>query len=189
LQPDFYYSDVFVTPIRSDLDKLLAGFAKCLLNGSDQHGIRGLSSNAADQTGIPPDCNSFAIFKTCWVSSNWSLMHLRCLDAIGRVAFLHVLHRMFLEASLSCSDNTMRLGALYGLYTFYMTQPTQLHKITHVPVPLVDDLLRLFQLPLNFEHPHKLVATHLITTLISQKVFSISPRSDLRPLNPTTLPQ
>lgn len=40
------------------------------------------------------------------------------------------------EASLSYSDKTMRLGALYGLYTFYMTQPAQLHKISHIPVPL-----------------------------------------------------
>ena len=163
LQPEFYYSDVFLTPTRLDLDKLLADFAKCMLNGSDQYGIRGLSSNPTDQTGTPPDCSSFAIFKSCWMSSDWSFMHLRCLDAIGRVAFLHVLHRIFLgecvcfvdgehpnfrrqraqsywsstlEASLSYSNITMRLGALYGLYTFYMTQPTQLYKVTHMPVPL-----------------------------------------------------
>lgn len=96
LQPEFYCSDIFVIPIRSDLDKLLADFARCLLNGSDQHGLRGLSSNIADQTAIPPVCDSFAMFKTCWMSSDWRFMHLRCLDAIGRVAFLHVLHRMFL---------------------------------------------------------------------------------------------
>jgi hypothetical protein len=43
--------------------------------------------------------------------------------------------------------------------------------------------------PLNFECPHKLVATHLITTLISHRAFRVLPASDLRPLNPTVLPQ
>jgi hypothetical protein len=53
----------------------------------------------------------------------------------------------------------------------------------------VDHLLQLFQLPLNFECPDKLVATHLITTLISHRAFRVLPASDLRPMNPTVLPQ
>ncbi|KAG9123488.1 hypothetical protein FRC07_014878 [Ceratobasidium sp. 392] len=95
LQLEYYYSDLFLTPLRLDLDKLLTDFARCLLNKPDQGGLAA-SSSTTDQTGASPEQNSFGIFKTCWVSNHWSFMHLRCLDAIGRVAFLHVLHRMFL---------------------------------------------------------------------------------------------
>ncbi|KAG9096608.1 hypothetical protein FS749_008126 [Ceratobasidium sp. UAMH 11750] len=213
LQPEYYYSDVFLTQLRLDLDKLLTDFAHCLLNKPDQDGLPA-SSGTTDQTGTSPEQSSFGIFKTCWVSNHWRFIHLRCLDAIGRAAFLHVLHRMFLgeypasstliptvaasqrvltgpllsEASLLYQENAMKLGALYGLYTFHMTQPAQLYQLKQIPIP-IDHLQQLFQLPLNFEYPHKLLATHLITTLISNKAFRVLPVSDLRPLNPTVLPQ
>jgi hypothetical protein len=161
LQPEYYYSDVFLTPLRLDLDKLLTDFVRCLLNNPDQCG-QSASSSATDQSGLSPEQNSFRIFTTCWVSNHWSFMHLRCLDAIGRVAFLHVLHRMFLgectspstliptptanqcfitglslpEASLIYQESFLKLGALYGLYTFFMTQPAQLYKLKQLPVPL-----------------------------------------------------
>ncbi|KAG9103498.1 hypothetical protein FRC06_010380 [Ceratobasidium sp. 370] len=181
LQPEYYYSDVFLTPLRLDLDKLLADFAHCLLNKPDQDGLPA-SSSTTDQTGASPEQNSFRIFKTCWVSNHWGFIHLRCLDAIGRAAFLHVLHRMFFgecpvssrliptvaasqrvltgpslsEASLLYQENVLKLGALYGLYTFHMTQPAQLYRLKQIPVPIA---------------------------------FRVLPVSDLRPLNPTVLPQ
>jgi hypothetical protein len=96
LQPEYYYSDVFITPLSLDLEKLLTEFARRLYDCSDHCGPHGLSSNTTDQNGILRDDNSFKIFKTFWVSNDWNFMHLRCLDAIGRVAFLHVLHRIFL---------------------------------------------------------------------------------------------
>ncbi|KAH7335408.1 hypothetical protein B0J17DRAFT_74925 [Rhizoctonia solani] len=69
-----------------------------------------------------------------------------------------------------------------------MTQPSQLHRVLEIPIPL-DHLQWFFQLPLTFQHPHKLVSTHLISTLISQHTFRLLPVSSLRPMNPTTLPQ
>ncbi|QRV88759.1 small nuclear RNA activating complex (SNAPc), subunit SNAP43 [Ceratobasidium sp. AG-Ba] len=200
LQPEFYYSDVFLTPLRLDVDKLLTDFVQRLLNKPDQDGLPA-SSSPTDLTGASAEQNSFEIFKTCWVSNHWRFMHLRCLDAIGRGAFLHVLHRLFLavrqnvltgslipEAALSYQETYMKLGALYGLYTFYVTQPAQLYRLKQIPIPL-DHIQQLFQLPLNFEYPHNLVATHLIATLISNKAFRVLPISGLHPLNPTVLPQ
>ncbi|QRV73989.1 small nuclear RNA activating complex (SNAPc), subunit SNAP43 [Ceratobasidium sp. AG-Ba] len=109
LQPEFYYSDVFLAPLRLDVDKLLTDFVQRLLNKPDQDGLPA-SSSPTDLTGASAEQNSFEIFKTCW-------------------------------------------------------------------------------LPLNFEYPHNLVATHLIATLISNKAFRVLPISDLHPLNPTVLPQ
>jgi hypothetical protein len=34
----------------------------------------------------------------------------------------------------------MRLGAIYGLYTFHMTQPSQLHRVLEIPAPLGNSL-------------------------------------------------
>ncbi|CAE7233173.1 unnamed protein product [Rhizoctonia solani] len=119
-----------------NIENLLTEFARRLRDHSDHCGLaEAATSNATDLNGIPKD-NSLKTFISCWTYSNWKLMHLRCLDAIGRVAFLGTVHRAFLEASITSSDEFMRLGALYGLYTFHMTQPSQLHRILEIPIPL-----------------------------------------------------
>ncbi|KAL5633333.1 hypothetical protein ACGC1H_003735 [Rhizoctonia solani] len=188
LQPEYFSSDLFVTPLRLDIENLLTEFARRLQNHSDHCGLaEPAASNATDPNGIFRN-NSLKIFLSCWASSDWKFMHLRCLDAIGRTAFLRTVHRTFLEASITFSDELMRLGALYGLYTFHMTQPSQLHRVLEIPIPL-DHLQQFFKLPLTFQHPHMLVATHLISTLISQHTFRLLPVSGLRPMNPTMLPQ
>ncbi|KAJ1306682.1 hypothetical protein OPQ81_007675 [Rhizoctonia solani] len=188
LQPEYFSSDIFVVPLRLDIEKLLTEFTRRLRNHSDHCGLaEPVTNNATDQNGIFKD-NSLKTFISFWTSSDWKFMHLRCLDAIGRTAFVRIVHRIFLEASITCADEFMRLGALYGLYTFHMTQPSQLHRVLEIPVPL-DHLLQFSQLPLTFQYPHKLVATHLISTLISQHTFRLLPVSSLRPMNPTILPQ
>lgn len=99
LQPEYYYSELFIRPLSLDLEKLLTVFVGHLQNGPDHYGTRGLpSNNTTDQNGRSGDKSSFEIFKVSWVASDWNFMHLRCLDAVGRVAFLQVLHRLFLGA-------------------------------------------------------------------------------------------
>ncbi|KAG8763377.1 hypothetical protein FRC11_004252 [Ceratobasidium sp. 423] len=97
LQPEYFSSDLFVVPLRLDLESLLTEFARRLRNHSDHCGLaEPAASNATDQNGIFKD-NSLNTFKSCWESSDWKFMHLRCLDAIGRTTFLRIVHRTFLE--------------------------------------------------------------------------------------------
>jgi hypothetical protein len=96
LQPEYFASDLFVAHLRLDIENLLTEFARRLRNHSDHCGLaEATTSNAADQNGIL-DGNSLSTFKSCWMDSDWKFMHLRCLDAIGRTAFLRVVHRAFL---------------------------------------------------------------------------------------------
>ncbi|GAB1518374.1 hypothetical protein RhiTH_001433 [Rhizoctonia solani] len=141
LQPEYFASDLFVSHLRLDIENLLTEFAKRLRNHSDHCGLaEAAASNATGQNGMSKD-DSLRTFKSCWMDSDWKLMHLCCLDAIGRATFLRVVHRTFLEAANTCSDEFMRLGAVYGLYTFHMTQPSQLHRVLEIPVPLGNGLL------------------------------------------------
>ncbi|KAG6840351.1 hypothetical protein C0991_007278 [Blastosporella zonata] len=105
-----------------------------------------------------------------------------------------------------------RAVALFGLYTFYFTQPhdtaPRLYNIAHIPIPLglvvhnpihiasnrlTDQLASLKALPssLNVEHlqplqPH---VSYILSVLFRDKVFFITPCSDAGSLNPRDLPR
>ena len=137
LQPPFFTSSLFVNTCRTDIDRLTDLFVQ-----------------EYSQDATAP----FALFKRLWQEQGWTYMHLKVFDTRTRHTFLTTVCRLFVGAQFSyfhkCVDNIVtdlerfaehvepirRLIALFGLYTFYFTQPqdTQipLYSITHVDITI-----------------------------------------------------
>jgi len=113
-------------------------------------------------------------------------MHFKVFDAYARDAFLRVTIRLFIERMKPSENVLLRVGALYGLYTFYATQPStctpRLHSVSGIEVPF-DVLHSLLALPsvLDTEqfYPLKAQVTHVLSQLVNSDAFYILPSSDL----------
>jgi hypothetical protein len=137
LSPSYFSSSLFVHPLREDI----------------LHLIRLFQERYAQTRPSQP----FTLFKAIWKTQGWTWMHLKVFDARSREAFLGVTARLFLGAfrcrlvalrtADRCSERTAttetplaRTAALFGLYTFFFTQPTpsahHLYSISHVPIPI-----------------------------------------------------
>jgi len=123
LQPPFFTSSLFVNPFREDIDRLTDLFIQ----------------EFTDVVTQP-----FALFKRLWQEQGWTYMHLKVFDARTRHTYLTVACRLFVGArsfilfftktyqpdSVSSErlveqvEPIRRLVALFGLYTFYLTQPS-----------------------------------------------------------------
>lgn len=135
VQPTYFTSSLYVDSCRGDIETLVQEFSqKCRENGD----------------------HSFNLFKSIWVSSGWQWIHFKVFDAYARDAFLKVTIRLFMGTLLTCmcyykpsdgfipertkpsEDVLLRVGALYGVYTFYATQPStrapRLHSVSSIEV-------------------------------------------------------
>jgi hypothetical protein len=137
LQPPFFTTSLFVDPFRADIERLIDLFVR-------EH---------ADHPARP-----FALFKRLWEEQGWNYMHLKIFDARTRHTYLAVACRLFigvyflycmnalnkdrrsLEQIAELAEPIRRLVALFGLYTFYFTQPLDpripLYSIRHIDVTL-----------------------------------------------------
>jgi Small nuclear RNA activating complex (SNAPc), subunit 1 len=138
LQPSYFTSSLYVNPFREDVSRLIEAFRTQYLH-------------------LRPT-QPFSLFKSIWNAQGWKWVHLRVFDARAREAFLKVSVRVFLgvycaydasfcpECSLRAerivaTESTMtRVVALFGLYTFFSTQPESpappIYAIKHVPIPI-----------------------------------------------------
>jgi hypothetical protein len=76
LQPSYFFSSVFVEPMREDIADLLLAFA---------------AAYAAEP--LAPE-KPFGMFKRVWKSKGWDLVHLRVVEPRARVAFLRSVIRL-----------------------------------------------------------------------------------------------
>ncbi|KAG6818067.1 hypothetical protein H0H87_009222 [Tephrocybe sp. NHM501043] len=176
LQPNYFTSSIFVKTVRDDITTLIHSYHE-------------------RYTKSPPT-QPFALFKTLWAEQGWSWMHFMVFDDRPRESFLNMVHRLFLERMVKTEAPFSRAVALFGFYTFFATQPQgtapQLYNIVHIPIPS-DHLASLKALPnsLNVEHllplqPH---VSYVLSVLLRDKVFFITPTSETGSLNPRDLPR
>lgn len=78
LQPFYYASSLFVSPMRDDITSLLVAFV-----------------TAYSREPLEPE-RPFELFKTIWKDQGWDLVHLKVLDARARVVFLQIVMRLLL---------------------------------------------------------------------------------------------
>jgi hypothetical protein len=139
LQPTYFTSSIFINALRNDINNLISTYYE-------------------QYTNIRP-VRPFLHFKTLWSSQGWKWMHFMVFDHRARESFLNVTLRLFLGAPLcirvqfilSTSSTGaermveseapyIRAVALFGLYTFYLTQPSgtapALYRVAHIPIPI-----------------------------------------------------
>ncbi|KAI0257680.1 hypothetical protein BJV78DRAFT_1164326, partial [Lactifluus subvellereus] len=119
IQPPFFTCSLFVIPFRADIEQLTDLF---------------IQEYAADST------RPFALFKRIWQEQRWTYMHLKVFDPRPRHVYLTVACRLFVEQIAKHVDPIRRLVALFGLYTFYFTQPSgsriPLYSLSHIDIAI-----------------------------------------------------
>ncbi|TFK36865.1 hypothetical protein BDQ12DRAFT_608927 [Crucibulum laeve] len=176
LQPGYFTSSVYVKAVRDDITSLILLF-------HEQY-----SQNRPAQP--------FLLFKDIWTSQGWKWLHFKVFDDRARKAFLDVTMRLFLERMAKTEAPFSRVVALFGLYTFFYSQPKYtappLYSVSHISIP-VDHYLSLKALPgvLTTEQllPLQPRVICILSRLLTDQVFCILPRSELRPMNPGSLPR
>lgn len=136
VQPTYFTSSLYVDPCREDIETVIQEFSQKYHEDS---------------------VHSFSLFKSIWASSGWRWMHFKVFDAYARDAFLKVTIRLFMgtfsrigacyinildgfiSERLERAENVLaRVGALYGIYVFYNTQPStsapRLHAVSGIEV-------------------------------------------------------
>ncbi|KAH9039939.1 hypothetical protein EDB84DRAFT_1477074 [Lactarius hengduanensis] len=171
LQPPFFTSSLFVNPFREDIDRLTDLFVQ----------------EFTDVVTQP-----FALFKRLWQEQGWAYMHLKVFDARTRHTYLTIACRLFVERLVEHVEPIRRLVALFGLYTFYFTQPSgsrvPIYSIRQIDIA-IDQYDLLLELPKVVPPALGPYASQVLSALINARVFYILPVSRLEPYNPRTLPR
>lgn len=209
LQPSYFTSSVYVNAVRDDIAVLLKSFEEQYSNS-------------------PHSC-PFKLFKEIWCSQGWQWLHLKIFDPRGRDAFSHTTLRLFLGMKCVCltlqclhiltecivdlEKPITSLVALFGLYTFFYTQPTDvcppLHSVQHIPIPcgeprgrtiysftdglFLDQYATLISIPDTLTttelEPFNPTVLHILKTFVTSQIFHILPASGLGCQNPRSLPR
>ncbi|KAI0815071.1 hypothetical protein BC629DRAFT_1469026 [Irpex lacteus] len=150
---------------------------------------------------IPPQQSSesshiqpFMLFKQLWSSQGWSWFHLKVLDGRARESFVSVVLRLFAEYFGEEVNPLAQAIALFGMYTFYTTQPASgtlsnpvpgptIYRVKHIALPY-DTYDCLLSLPAQLTGPQlsplSPYVTYLLSTLLQQDAFHIYPHSSLK---------
>ncbi|KAJ7786146.1 hypothetical protein B0H16DRAFT_1489307 [Mycena metata] len=175
LQPAYFTSSVFVKALRDDITNLVHTFHE---------------KYKEDNT------KPFELFKTLWSAQGWKWMHFKVFDSRTRQTFLNVTVRLFLERMVKTEAPFVRTVVLFGLYTFFNTQPTgsapALRGLSHIPIP-IDQYASLIALPGTLTTPYlaplQPFASYVVSALVDAQVFHLLPNSELGVLNPRDIPR
>ncbi|KAF7310776.1 GH16 domain-containing protein [Mycena chlorophos] len=183
LQPSYFTSSLYVNVLREDITNLILTFH---------------DSYKADTT------RPFTTFKEIWVAQGWKWLHFRVFDLRARDTLLTTTARLFLERIVKSQAPFFRVAALFGLYTFFNTQPSgsspALHSLSHIPIPF-DQYELLLQLPFALAStvaptpsnpslaPLQPFVTYCLSNLLQNNAFHIVPASNLAAQNPRELPR
>lgn len=164
LQPSYFTSSLFVEPLREDIAHLVHNFAQAYLQPTPQDAL--LSNDEDIMMTADPNASSsspnasahpFAYFKTLWKDYGWSWLHFKVFDGRARESFIKTVLRCFagmfgsayskkellnycLEYFVDAVNPLAQTVALFGMYTFFVSQPSSsgppLHGVTHIALPL-----------------------------------------------------
>ncbi|KAH9858080.1 hypothetical protein C2E23DRAFT_865052 [Lenzites betulinus] len=153
LQPNYFTSSLYITPLRDDISTLLSAF-------SEQY-------NAT--------LRPFELFKKLWKEQGWSWLHLRVHDGRTRQSFVKITERLFIERMGKSEPPLARVTALFALYTFHDTQPsTSAPPITSIPYITIPADIDLYQDMLSISaaledsdlQPLKPYVTHILAKML-----------------------
>ena len=135
LQPAYFTADIFISPLRRDLDALIDAYRN-----------------------VYPSSSPFALFKHTWLSHKWHWLIFKVFDSRSRHSFLSVTLRLFLgwsilfslyhvrslccipEKTVDTESLFTRVAALFAFYTFFYSQPLDtappLYSISHIPIAI-----------------------------------------------------
>ncbi|KAG2350181.1 hypothetical protein BDR05DRAFT_3137 [Suillus weaverae] len=176
LQPTYFTCSLFVDPAREDIDHLIRVYV--------------------ERYARSPLPQPFALFKDIWDNQGWTWLHFKVFDSRSRDAFLKVTMQLFSERLAESEYPLPRAAALFGLYTFFATQPSTsappLHALAHLPVT-IDMYQSLLKLPdvleTDFLRPLRPHIIYVLSALQKAQFFHILPPSNLYPLSPRELPR
>ncbi|KLO20759.1 hypothetical protein SCHPADRAFT_898012 [Schizopora paradoxa] len=178
IQPAYFTSSLFVEPFREDVDFLAKSY---------KAGYEHAKSS--------PNFQPFTLFKNVWSTYGWNFLHLKVLEPRGRESYTSVISRLFLEQATSETSVLDRVVGLFGLYTFWASQPSgsvpPVRCVTHTPVPidLYQILLRLpQQLNGGFDALIPYV-DYVLNVLLRERLFIILPEKSFGPETPRNLPR
>ncbi|TFK77252.1 hypothetical protein BDN72DRAFT_754013 [Pluteus cervinus] len=175
LQPGYFSSSAFVKAFRDDITSLIHAY-------HDSYG---------KETQIQP----FQLFKQLWVSLGWKWLHFSVPEDRARDAFLHTACRLFIERTVRTEAPFTRAVALYGLHTFFHTQPSGtlplLRSIAYIPIP-IDQHTSLLSLPGTLQTPYLVplapAARNILSQFGTEGIFLLIPSSECGPFKPRSLP-
>ncbi|THH34123.1 hypothetical protein EUX98_g166 [Antrodiella citrinella] len=176
LQPSYFTSSLYVLPLRHDIS--------CLIHTFEEQYMQSDKSSP------------FALFKQIWSAFGWVWLHFKVFDGRSRERFIGVTLRLFAERMLENENAIARVVALFGMYTFFMTQPSTslppVHSLKHIAVP-IDVFKSITAIPDALTETHHVplrpYATHVLSQLLDGHAFHILPESSLRSQNPASLPR
>ncbi|KAI0094798.1 hypothetical protein BDY19DRAFT_988600 [Irpex rosettiformis] len=170
--------------------------ANTTVAGDTDTAIPGIRSNNAPcqiAAGVI-HLNPFTLFKQLWSSLGWCWLHLKVLDGRARESFINVVLRLFLEYFTEQVNPLAQVVALFGMYTFFSTQPRSSTPSEPLPGPFLyhvkyialshDMYVRLLSLPEQLTGPQlsplSPYVSYLLTALLKQDAFHIYPHSTLK---------
>ncbi|KAG8975724.1 hypothetical protein FRC05_005242 [Tulasnella sp. 425] len=172
LIPLYYTSELFVDPLREDISDLLTAFAEHFEEGKE------------------PPSEPFSLFKTIWIDQGWDIFHLKCDEPRSRWTFLKTVFRCFIERIEKKESGAVQAAALFGLYTFYGTQPDPSTGYTYLnKIPIaIDTYVYVLTLPEVVPQPLSNHVLYVLKTFIEDETFTILPDSSLHPYQTRDLP-
>ncbi|EGO04274.1 hypothetical protein SERLA73DRAFT_173698 [Serpula lacrymans var. lacrymans S7.3] len=160
LQPSYFTSSLYVHAVRDD--------------------IATLSHLFADQYVRIQPMRPFGLFKDIWNRQGWTWLHFKVFDARSHESFLSITMRLFSERLIETEASMSRVVALFGLYTFFSTQPSSLpslQSMAHLPIStdLYESLLTLPDV-LDTQHllplqPHVICVLSLLVKALPREIF------------------
>ncbi|KAH8119947.1 hypothetical protein DFH11DRAFT_1557421 [Phellopilus nigrolimitatus] len=183
VQPAYFTSSLFVDALRVDVRELARVFTEDYSNAA---------TNARTAIGTVP-LKPFALFKAAWIRLGWQWLHLKVFEPRARETFVNVVLRLFLECTVPTEAPLMRVVGLFGLYTFYMSQPSsstpEMYTVTGIPIPL-DTLESLLDFPASLTDLEEALRPHTIYVLQTiRPKFLVLPPTTLYAQNPRSLPR
>ncbi|KAI0695136.1 hypothetical protein BC835DRAFT_1415020 [Cytidiella melzeri] len=155
-----------------------------------------LNPNPLDITGTSVHPQPFALFKQLWRSQGWCWFHFKVFDGRARERFLNVVLRLFSEYFADEVNPLAQVVALFGMYTFFSTQPTGIDSSSAAPLPgpslfrvrhiglSYDTYNHLLTLPTQLTTPQlsplALYVSYLLSNLLEKDAFHIYPHSSLK---------
>ncbi|THH10168.1 hypothetical protein EW145_g1521 [Phellinidium pouzarii] len=168
MQPSYFTSSLFVDALRADVQELARAY-------SDDY-YRLTSSTSTSAEALRP----FVLFKGVWIRQGWQWLHLKVLEPRA-------------QCTQQTETHIMRVIGLFGLYTFYMSQPSSstpsIHRVTGIPIP-IDNLETLLELPASLSNSEEHLRAYVLYVLHTLRPrFLILPSTTLHAQNPRSLPR
>ncbi|BGP17078.1 hypothetical protein JCM10213_006892 [Rhodosporidiobolus nylandii] len=122
----FFASEAWTTPLRKDVDALLAVFARAW----EAAAARSEGGGEGQQQPLERAFSPFEVFRGCWEQLGWAKVHLLGVpEGPLRGRWGDAVLREFVERLKSDEEPLKQVAALFALHTFYATQTETMERL------------------------------------------------------------